>query len=426
MTGAAFKGWIPCVSGALSFSAFGEVSHRPRATTANRTDGLSRYLISYRRKDCSDVLLPFRTVLSPLLLKLRGKLWFVCVGKAVSVEGTTEALAGMVYLITDDAEWQKAERLLHEYQSRLRAFSVPFASHSLSQAFDPSFEELREGLKPLSGFNAEFTVARTGETGLRVSTPMTKSASAPSMPDDPVQKDHIEHVVTAQLFFFLRDIGHRHQHHNPNTDTIVDLYRFDGDEFTWRSRTLFALYRKIIGYKRIKTEHHFSSSLGVIAYARSFRAVSEAVLDDNAKARLPRFFSENVEASIKAIAENSKRIDERKARFTSALAQYALSALALGIAAVGVFQITEVKLSAKPAQFLFFLAELLITQPLTFFGIICGVWVGAKAIAGPRDIGDQWLVRKVLRFVQPFPIAVPIALLTIFTTIASIAVAKLL
>jgi hypothetical protein len=68
---------------------------------------------------------------------------------------------------------------------------------------------------------------------------MTHHVRAPTFPAGE-RGGHIEHILTAQLFFFLRDIGHRHQHHDPNTDTVVDLWKDNpNDPFDWNQSVPF-------------------------------------------------------------------------------------------------------------------------------------------------------------------------------------------
>src|SRR6266849_3244457 len=103
-----FHGWIPTVSGALSFSTFGDVSHPPRAISANRTDRSNRYLVCYRARDCSDTILPLRSFFGPLFLNLRGKLWFVCVAESRTMPlAGRETLLGRVFIFHDKKIWRK-------------------------------------------------------------------------------------------------------------------------------------------------------------------------------------------------------------------------------------------------------------------------------------------------------------------------------
>jgi hypothetical protein len=81
-----FRGWVPTVSGELSFSSFGISVTPTPAITANVSDRKSRYIICYQARDSSDVILPFKSFLEKYFLKLDGKMWFVCLAKTGEFE----------------------------------------------------------------------------------------------------------------------------------------------------------------------------------------------------------------------------------------------------------------------------------------------------------------------------------------------------
>lgn len=93
-------------------------------------------------------------------------------------------------------------------------------------------------------FQADFTLLRDGTATLAVDDEMEIAPDAPALPDDPDEKRHMKHILAAQLFYFLKDIGHRHKHHKNRTDTIVDVYEIEeNNDLDWRLGTLYSLYR---------------------------------------------------------------------------------------------------------------------------------------------------------------------------------------
>jgi hypothetical protein len=239
---------------------------------------------------------------------------------------------------------------------------------------------------------------------------MVTAANAPKLPESAETRRHIRHVLAAQLFFFLRDIGHRHQHHDPNTDTIVDLYEStDQDDFYWKLRTLYALYRKIIVFKRVRERALYASSLGVLAYARTFRKIATANASEEEAARLPYFFDENVVASINAADMDEERRQSHRLASQGIVREMTLAALAILIAAIGVFQVTEYKVPVRPSDSLYFVAEMIITQPILSL-VVVGVFIWAfLAFLGRWDVTRSGAVRFIFRLVQPFDIKVAIA-----------------
>jgi hypothetical protein len=418
-----FFGWVPTVAGALSFSAFGETSHKPRAISANRADRRTRYLVCYRGRDCSDILLPFRSVVGPWFLNLSGKLWFVCVAKATtSEEGLQEDFQGRVLIFHDRQIWRSnVEVNVRDAQSFLRSYRYS-NQPNIENHFEQRFVDLCDQLPALSAFNAKFKVSRTGFTELVLEDPMELHPSAPKLPDTQPSRDHVRHILAAQLFFFIRDIGHRHQHHDPYTDTIADLWPDQpGDPFNWKLRTLFSLYRKVIAYKRLKSADAFTASLGVAAYADTFRKLVEDAATAKQKERLPPFYVENVRKSIQAVDYEMSRKREISLAATAVTRELILTGLALMIAIVGVFQIVETKLKAEPATILYFLAQYLITSPILTLSIGAGfIWGARLLIQNPaQSRWVRWLVRLVQTFDLRFSIFIftALAFLTLVTLI---------
>jgi hypothetical protein len=421
---ATFFGWIPTVSGALSFSAFGDTSHPPRAISANRADRNTRYFVCYRARDCSDILIPFRSKLGPWFFNLSGKLWFVCIGKCETRNGTQETMEGQVLIFHDRDLWRNnVGNIVRSAQDLLKGYR--YGNHpNIQNYFEPTFVELVDQLPALSAFNASFTITRVGFTTLQLADKMELHHTAPSLPDAQPARDHVKHILAAQLFFFLRDIGHRHQHHDPYTDTIVDLWPEAKDPFYWKLQTLFSLYRKVISYKRIKSPNSFTASLGVCAYADTFRALIEEHATPAQLARMPHFHSENVRNSIHAVDYEMNRRREIVISSSAITRELILTSIALVIAIVGVFQIVDSKLPFKPANVLYVLAEFLITSPIFTIGIVAGsIFAVRMLIHNPLN---NRFVRWLFRLVQTFDLRFTIAIFGCLTFIGAMILFKLL
>ncbi len=250
-----FHAWVPTVSGALSFSTFGDVSHPPRAISVNRADRVDRFLISFRARDSSDIVLPFRSLLGPFFLNLRGRFWFVCIARSTRLAGKDQdVLQGTLFLFHDRRIWrEQAQPIVVAAQNLLRQFQY-IRDGSIGQYAGAAMADTVSNPLPLSAFNAEFHVNRNGICEIIVPQPMTHHANAPTFPGGQ-SGQHIEHILTAP-------------------DTIVDLWEDNpSDPFDWKLQTLYALYRKVIAYKRIRHRQSFAASLGVAAYANTFREI---------------------------------------------------------------------------------------------------------------------------------------------------------
>jgi len=136
---------------------------------------------------------------------------------------------------------------------------------------------------------ASFTLQRNGELEL----------SSVHIAEDARSGVEDVDVLASQLFFFLKDITHKHQHHHDSTDTIIGLYHAT-DDLTWRRKVLFALYYQITDLRRWKDERRYGNALGMLAYAKAFVVASET------KGPLPFFFNDGIEASLHAAQDNER------------------------------------------------------------------------------------------------------------------------
>jgi len=79
-------------------------------------------------------------------------------------------------------------------------------------------------------------------------------------------------AAARQCFFFMRDLAHRHYHHHMNSDllTTTYLWSLETDEH-WRRETQYGLVRLAISERRRDTAETFKQTLGIIAYAEAFQ-----------------------------------------------------------------------------------------------------------------------------------------------------------
>lgn len=79
-------------------------------------------------------------------------------------------------------------------------------------------------------------------------------------------------AAARQCFFFMRDLAHRHYHHDPHSDLLTTTYAWslENDEH-WRRETQYGLVRLAIAERRRDTAETFKRALGIIAYAEAFQ-----------------------------------------------------------------------------------------------------------------------------------------------------------
>lgn len=85
-------------------------------------------------------------------------------------------------------------------------------------------------------------------------------------------------LVAKQAYFFIKDMAHQHVHHDPASDQITPLVKFekllDKPEMVdtdWRRRTLWNLAREAERQRKLNRLDKQREALGILAYADAFQ-----------------------------------------------------------------------------------------------------------------------------------------------------------
>lgn len=396
-----FKGWVPAVSGRLSFRAFGQTSFPTNAVTANRSDGKTSYIVCYQKRDASDVVLPFKSVLSPLMLKLKGDFHFVCIAKTThDGDRNQEFLEGWLVIFQDSETWKNhVLRIINELQGHIRKYRAYAHEVTLDEYSNRKFDATIKEILPMSSFNAAFSLSRSGTTSIAIPEKPIVSAKAPALPKDKFHRGHMMHVLSAQLFFFLRDIGHRHQHHDPKTDTISDLHRLNTveNDFTWRLNTLHSMYRKVIDLKRAPHSDTLANAMGVIAYATTFECICREELGKNKAKKLPIYYSTQTKDSISAAKSALELSYTEYVRKRDGRRGLLLSFLGAIFAFVALLSLAKDANNIEADPFLLYIAKIMLVYPFYSFGFVAFLYFiyGKMVVHGEPKAFP--LFRKTLR-----------------------------
>ena len=95
-------------------------------------------------------------------------------------------------------------------------------------------------------------------------------------------------IAARQIFFFLRDLTHRHYHHRPHYDLATTVYEADPDDQVWRRETHYGLMRMAIAQRRENDARTYKQSLGITAYAEAFQNALAAWRLTGPAAAIPR------------------------------------------------------------------------------------------------------------------------------------------
>lgn len=329
-----YIGWIPSIIGNLSYSLAG-YSNYPQTPKLCifEYSGSYHYIISQTRISHDfqlglATLIPFKKwakKFEAFMLERRGlySIWVPILIGTCSHESSElitknivgknfQTLGGKVFFIPKIPETTKLLTILVKSINNMECcLSNKKSEFSPKKAFKAKLELescleniLQAKDRTFSLFTCDFELQRNGIctlSGLEIIEYDTNVSS---------DFDKGEHATDEQaynqVFYFLKDIFHKHKFHSPDYDTLTQVYKLDKDnERGWAIETLKNFYRSAI---------HFSpeDSLGIIYYAR---ALKEIINNDSQEEENNDNFSFLAEKSISdAHAENlcKSRIDTKK------------------------------------------------------------------------------------------------------------------
>lgn len=271
MLGVKFFSWVPTVSGRLSYSYLGHSTYPRYCARLNQIGGSrAGQAVFLQERFCDDFVLPFfgkydriRDLVHRALGRLQfegittGQHFFIAIVDAV--EDRDQPLDKLVGRIFPILATPIGKNIAAEIRSEL--LNVPWQPEDefarTIKKFVNQMEHRVDGVCPVV---VHFELRRDGITELWA----TKAKTVPggTEPDDQIVAYYVE-----QSFFFLRDISHVHQHHDPATDTVIRVHRADS---SFMNGIYFDLFRAIIRFKRVRSSENIMSASGILAYAKSF------------------------------------------------------------------------------------------------------------------------------------------------------------
>jgi hypothetical protein len=393
-----FRGWIPTVSGRLSFSVFGNTTFPSATTRANIADPDHRFFLAYQRHDLSDAIIPFIAGHNGRCVLL------VLAHTEDDAAGTQFYLQGRAFIFFDLKRW---ESILSGQIRQHADYMELYATETRITLYDHVFTrhvDLIDLCTKDASFYADIRISRRGTTDIVVPLPNATNSSVPQFPSNTIRFDNFLHRLAAQLFFFLKNIGHRHQHHEPGSDTIVDLHRIlNGDDITWRQNTLYSMYRTVIEYKRNPHFATFNNALGIIAYATTFTELCyEEKPEIEGKNILPKYYGENTVKSIVSTQAGEIRKRDDKRRRLDILRTTLLGITALVVSYAGLVRLAK-PLDVEPDPLLlgaitFALRHTFWTIAITAAIIVVVMWVLRVRDEDRQSASTQFIVRLL----QPF------------------------
>lgn len=250
-----------------------------------------------------DVVLPLKTLSSRMLLGFDGRGIGVCIARASNDPTRTRAdLNGHVLWFHKRDGWKQVERILEELRDCVDRYFEDTPPTESIDATEESIQKRIDQLCRLSHFHAPFCLTRNGEFTLHSFKQLSVSENAPRFSDSDSEKEHERDVICAQLFYFVKDIAHTHQHHSPRSDSLITLYRSDNDGDRWKHEVIRSLTLSVLRMKRNRGHCSATGALGILAYVRSFRSL----FDTDDQPLIPDFTEEHLERSVRAAADQER------------------------------------------------------------------------------------------------------------------------
>ena len=195
-----YAGWIPTVIGRLSFDLIGSGNF---PTPCLKKEEKDRFVVVQRR-DLLDVTLPFvensgtsgffREIFSKTVYGNSGRFIFAMIG---TVQRDGKACTGRVYLISVARNRQVC--------NALRTWCLS------SQDFSEWDEYMEKQVSEASSYVMNYELNRGGHIKLYADETINQELS------ETLQKQTVN-----QVYFFIKDVSHVHQHHDATHDAITE------------------------------------------------------------------------------------------------------------------------------------------------------------------------------------------------------------
>ena len=268
-----FSSWIPTIAGRLSYSYIGLSKLPTPCISINKSDSKHRYIIAYQKRFLNDPKIKLLDILPTRITGRRGKCWCVCTAKSDNdIDSSDDGqLKGNLYIFIGQNTWRGVtEDRVKQAQELLKATNPElnlFDEQEIKQA------KLVICLIQSCSYYCEFILQRNGIVRLSPGLLGSIPGNAPNLPNEDLSLfNEIQLDICSELFYFLKDISHHHQHHSPTTDTMVGLYKTEDDQY-WPTQVMRVIFHRILAFKRSNDSNVYISAIGLLSYVESFISI---------------------------------------------------------------------------------------------------------------------------------------------------------
>ena len=303
-----FAGWVPNVSGHLSFNLVDPHSGLP---TYNYQSDLAepRIVALHRERLAQDYPFP-----DWLMRRIRpsARQDFILLAQScaahtpvlLSDEPTNIAdangvLVGIVAILPSEKRARRRKirnQLLLDVDEAVTEAISQYASGTARDATltDQLLKGLQDAREHVACYFLRFALFRTGE--LRIWFELGEFLGRDIVADPPSDAERLaaDHIAP-QAYYFIKDMLHAHYHHDKSSDQLLPLVRLKGtedsideDDTAWRYATLRGLVRVVVELRQSRSLDAHKRAIGIIAYAKSFQCVLARILRGRTVDETPR------------------------------------------------------------------------------------------------------------------------------------------
>jgi len=313
-----FKGWIPNVAGRLSFKNIGNTNYPRKCLNLNEEDDEGRYLLCLQQRTLKDS--PVARWYFQLVTGKQPDWYFVFLAESKAIDADRVAsLEGHVFAFLRE-QWfgqiHGQEHIDIEKTPHMVVRNLLASLHNEATVKQVERSLFRDEVGPLAlelqkmcAVSAKCVIGRDGVVTLN---PNQISANVLTKPLDESQKAPIKiegkelQYYMNQLYFFIKDISHRHRHHPDRSDNIINLRGID--EFdSWARECHYSIHRKVVELRRSRDPMLLYNALGMIAYIKSFgKIIKNGGFAAEAETIYDGYQYDSIENSLKAEIEALK------------------------------------------------------------------------------------------------------------------------
>lgn len=291
-----WAGWIPNVSGHLSFNVIGARSGRHAYNQYSDRDD-RRTLLVHATRHAQDFPLPGRligtvrrSVTLDYVLVARSSAAHTPYLKGDKLEQNEEpegALVGVIIVVPVNKGTVAASAAV-EFLDFVDAViangaGVGGVSRQVDELPDYLLNAFDLARPNFAAQLMHFAMFRTGETRIWFDNDEFIGRLGASSPFNSAEQD-AANSLPSQAYYFLKDTVHKHYHHDGKADQLLPLVKLDlaaddkEEDARWRMATLRGLARVVIEYRQSATITSNKQALGVLAYADAFQALLARIL----------------------------------------------------------------------------------------------------------------------------------------------------